>query len=126
MKKNNIFNARKMIFRLLVLSIFFTSCDDFLEESSPIGLSQSKLTDLPSMSALVNGSYSNMRAFYAYQPMITSSNRVADAICDIVSKAFPLLDKISVFVFLKPWVFYLNKAINDTVLRRHPALNTLL
>ncbi|MDA0889367.1 MAG: RagB/SusD family nutrient uptake outer membrane protein [Bacteroidetes bacterium] len=72
MKKNNIFNARKMIFRLLVLSIFFTSCDDFLEESSPIGLSQSKLTDLPSMSALINGSYSNMRAFYAYQPMITS------------------------------------------------------
>jgi hypothetical protein len=72
MKRNNIFNARKMIFRLLVLSIFFTSCDDFLEESSPIGLSQSKLTDLPSMSALVNGSYSNMRAFYAYQPMITS------------------------------------------------------
>jgi hypothetical protein len=44
----------------------------FLEESSPIGLSQSKLTDLSSMSALVNGSYSNMRAFYAYQPMITS------------------------------------------------------
>ena len=25
-------------------------------------------------------------------------------------------DKISVFVLLKPWVFYLNKAINDTVL----------
>ncbi len=72
MKKNKIFTMKKMILRILVLSLAFTSCDDFLEESPSIGLSQSKLTDLSSMSALINGAYSDMRGFYAYQPMITS------------------------------------------------------
>ena len=37
---------------LLTLSIVFTSCEDFLEEYSTIGLSADKLTDINAMNSL--------------------------------------------------------------------------
>jgi hypothetical protein len=72
MKTNYIFNMKKIFFLLVVFSMTFTSCEDFLDEDPSIGLSPDKLTDLASMNALVHGAYDNMRGFYAYQPMITS------------------------------------------------------
>ena len=63
---------KKVSFLLLAISMTFVACDDFLDESPPIGLTDDKLTDIPSMKALVYGAYDKMRGFYAYQPMITS------------------------------------------------------
>jgi hypothetical protein len=44
-----------------------------LEENPPIGITADKLTDIPSMQALVNGAYANLRSFTAYQNMIASA-----------------------------------------------------
>lgn len=63
---------RKLLFGLLMLSTV-CSCDDFLEEYPPIGITADKLTDIPSMQALVNGAYANLRSFTAYQNMIAST-----------------------------------------------------
>tara|TARA_B100001093_G_scaffold143113_1_gene135574 strand:- start:411 stop:1772 length:1362 start_codon:yes stop_codon:yes gene_type:complete len=68
----SILNMKKVSFLLLAISMTFVACEDFLDESPPIGLTDDKLTDIPSMKALVNGAYDKMRGFYAYQPMITS------------------------------------------------------
>ena len=72
MNIKNIFNIKKLSFLLMAISMTFIACEDFLDETAPIGLTDDKLTDLPSMNALVNGAYDKMRGFYAYQPMITS------------------------------------------------------
>lgn len=63
---------KKIVFILLFLSTIY-SCEDFLDESPPIGTTADKLTDIASMKALVNGAYANLRAFTAYQNMITST-----------------------------------------------------
>ena len=76
MKTNYIFNMKKIFFLLVVFSMTFTSCEDFLDEDPSIGLSPDKLTDLASMNALVHGAYDNMRGFYAYQPMIKLNSQI--------------------------------------------------
>lgn len=63
---------KKILFSLLFLATL-CSCEDFLEETNPIGLSVDKVTDISSMQALVYGSYANLRSFTAYQNMITST-----------------------------------------------------
>lgn len=63
---------KKILFGLFFLATLF-SCEDFLEESNPIGLTADKLTDISSMQALVYGTYANLRSFTAYQNMITST-----------------------------------------------------
>lgn len=63
---------KKILFSLLFLATLF-SCEDFLEESNPIGLTADKITDISSMQALVYGTYANLRSFTAYQNMITST-----------------------------------------------------
>jgi hypothetical protein len=63
---------KKILFTLIFL-VALCSCEDFLEEPNPIGLSLDKVTDISSMQALVYGSYANLRSFTAYQNMITST-----------------------------------------------------
>jgi starch-binding outer membrane protein, SusD/RagB family len=63
---------KKTLFSLLFVATIF-SCDNFLEESNPIGLTADKITDISSMQALVNGSFANLRGFTAYQNMIAST-----------------------------------------------------
>ncbi|WP_127139987.1 RagB/SusD family nutrient uptake outer membrane protein [Flagellimonas marinaquae] len=63
----------KRIFYSLFLLVSLISCEKFLDESPPIGLSSDKLTDIASMNALINGTYANLRSFTAYTSMITST-----------------------------------------------------
>ena len=53
---------KKIIF-LFSLLIIFTSCEDFLDVPPTSGLTEDKLTDLAAMEALVNGAYSQLRAW---------------------------------------------------------------
>ena len=46
------FKLRGLFVSLLTLSLVFTSCEDFLEEYSTIGLSEDKLTDINAMNSL--------------------------------------------------------------------------
>ncbi len=67
---------------LLILSFFFviTSCgEDFLDISPAIGLSEDKLTDIPSMQALIFGAYNQSRAFVQYTNVM-SSTMMRDAV----------------------------------------------
>jgi hypothetical protein len=63
------FKMRRLFVSLLTLSLVFTSCEDFLEEYSTIGLSADKLTDINAMNSLNAGAYSNMRNINAYEHM---------------------------------------------------------
>ena len=63
------FKMRRLFVSLLTLSLVFTSCEDFLEEYSTIGLSADKLTDINAMNSLNAGAYSNLRNMTAYEHM---------------------------------------------------------
>tara|TARA_B110000444_G_scaffold149536_1_gene139855 strand:- start:7985 stop:9349 length:1365 start_codon:yes stop_codon:yes gene_type:complete len=73
MKLNKKLTMKKIIFLVIASGLIFTSCEDFLEETSTIGLSAEKLTDISSMNSLNAGAFNDLRSFYAYQPMITTS-----------------------------------------------------
>ena len=73
MKLNKKLTMKKIIFLVIASGLIFTSCEDFLEETSTIGLSAEKLTDISSMNSLNAGAFNDLRSFYAFQPMITTS-----------------------------------------------------
>jgi hypothetical protein len=73
MKNNKKFKMKRLFIGLMVLSLAFTSCEEFLDEYSTIGLSADKLTDINAMNSLNAGAYNDMRGFYAYQHMITTT-----------------------------------------------------
>ncbi|MDG1029068.1 MAG: hypothetical protein P8O98_08695, partial [Flavobacteriaceae bacterium] len=64
---------KRLFIGLMVLSLAFTSCEEFLDEYSTIGLSADKLTDINAMNSLNAGAYNDMRGFYAYQHMISTT-----------------------------------------------------
>ena len=61
------FKMKRLFIGLMTLSLMFTSCDDFLEEYSTIGLSDGSLTDLVAMEALNAGAYNDLRNITAYE-----------------------------------------------------------
>ena len=64
---------KRLFIGLMVLSLALASCEEFLDEYSTIGLSADKLTDINAMNSLNAGAYNDMRGFYAYQHMITTT-----------------------------------------------------
>lgn len=73
MKRNKKFKMKRLFIGLMVLSLTLASCEEFLDEYSTIGLSADKLTDINAMNSLNAGAYNDMRGFYAYQHMITTT-----------------------------------------------------
>jgi hypothetical protein len=77
------FKMRRLFVGLLTLSLVFTSCEDFLEEYSTIGLSADKLIDINAMNSLNAGAYSNLRNMTSYEHM-QSTTLVRDVLLEEV------------------------------------------
>jgi len=77
------YKVMKKIIFLFSLLIIFTSCEDFLDVPPTSGLTEDKLTDLPSMQALVYGAYSGVRSW----GLVTYSNSMpACLVRDVVPR----------------------------------------
>ena len=61
------FKMKRLLVGLMALSLVFTSCEDFLDETSTIGLSSESLTDIVAMQALNAGAYNDLRNLTAYE-----------------------------------------------------------
>ena len=58
---------KRLFVGLIALNLVFTSCDNFLDETSTIGLSSESLTDIVAMEALNAGAYNDLRNLTAYE-----------------------------------------------------------
>lgn len=63
----------KYIFKLTIVIILFTGCEDFLDNPPAVGLSNDKLVDIPSMQALIYGAYSQTRGYIAQYSLYSSA-----------------------------------------------------
>ena len=61
------FKMKRLFVGLIALNLVFTSCDNFLDETSTIGLSSESLTDIVAMEALNAGAYNDLRNLTAYE-----------------------------------------------------------
>ena len=61
------FKMKRLLIGLMALGLVFTSCEDFLDETSTIGLSSESLTDIVAMQALNAGAYNDLRNLTAYE-----------------------------------------------------------
>jgi len=70
---------KKIIVLITITLALLTACEDFLDKPPTTGLSDDKLTDLPSMQALVYGAYDDIRIF-SHQSSLYAAGMVRDVL----------------------------------------------